>query len=160
MMQPQPKVTFVQPVVEEVIDTSSKVAQPEETKVGKKPKKNGGNKGLNRKALKNLIQQELQSQSKDIFREILKSPIEGLDLPKESVSGQATVHEGVRCDGCDTAPITGVRYKCSVCKDFDYCSNCEERLNHEHPFLKIKNPASVPEVMITILPEAFADEKT
>ena len=79
MMQPQPKVNFVQPVVEEVIDTSSKVAQQEETKVGKKPKKNGGNKGLNRKALKNLIQQELQSQSKDIFREILKSPIEGVD---------------------------------------------------------------------------------
>jgi len=157
-MQPQPSVS-VQPVIEEVINTSAKVIE-EETKEGKKGKKAGGNKGLNRKALKNLIQQELQTQSKDIFREILKSPIEGIEEPKEPVSKEPMVHEGIRCDGCDTVPVTGIRYKCSVCKDFDYCANCEERLSHEHPFLKIKNPANVPEVMITILPENYADEKT
>jgi hypothetical protein len=47
------------PVVEEMIDTSAKVVQPEETKVGKQGKKPAGGKGMNRKALKNLIQQEL-----------------------------------------------------------------------------------------------------
>jgi hypothetical protein len=116
---------------------------------------------MNRKALKNLIQQELQNQSKDIFREILKAPIEGVEESKDPAQMKPVIHEGVRCDGCDTIPISGVRYKCSVCKDFDYCSNCEERLAHEHPFLKIKDPANVPEVMITILPELEeADDKS
>lgn len=40
---------------------------------------------MNRKALKNLIQQELQDQSKNIFKEILKTPvIEGLQEEEES----------------------------------------------------------------------------
>lgn len=145
----------VQPVIEEVIDTSSKPQTVEDAQVGKKGKKPaGGNKGLNRKALKNLIQQELQTQSKDIFREILKAPIDGVEESKDPVPVKPPVHESCQCDGCDTKPIVGIRYKCSVCKNFDYCSNCEERLSHEHPFLKIRDPASVPEVMITILPEA------
>jgi hypothetical protein len=32
------------------------------------------------------------------------------------------VHRGVRCDGCETQDIAGVRYKCAVCDDFDLCS--------------------------------------
>lgn len=146
----------VQPRLEEIIDTTSaKVVNEEPT--GKKGKKTGcpkdGNKGMNRKALKNLIQAELQSQSKEIFREILKAPIDGVEESKDSAttSKKLTVHNSVECDGCGMAPISGIRYKCSVCKDFDYCSNCEERLTHDHPFLKIKSPENVPDVMITIL---------
>lgn len=152
-MQPQP---VSQPVVEEVINTASKPSEEEE-KVGvKKGKKPGCGKGMNRKALKNLIQQELEKQSKSIFQEILKQPIDGIEETKDPQDENAT-HQGVKCDGCETVPITGIRYKCAVCKDFDYCANCEERLAHEHPFLKIKNPSNVPDVMITILPEMFGE---
>lgn len=48
------------------------------------------------------------------------------------------VHENVRCDGCRAFPIRGIRYKCTMCKDFDYCEKCEETKDHAHPFLKIK----------------------
>jgi hypothetical protein len=44
----------------------------------------------------------------------------------------------INCDGCGEKPIFGVRYKCSVCKNFDYCPNCEDKLDHDHYFLKIK----------------------
>ena len=52
------------------------------------------------------------------------------------------VHYGVICDGCNKAPIVGCRYKCAVCKDFDYCEECEEKLSakHQHPFIKIYKP--------------------
>jgi len=30
------------------------------------------------------------------------------------------VHEA-SCDGCGLDDIEGIRYKCSVCPDFDYC---------------------------------------
>ena len=45
----------------------------------------------------------------------------------------------------------GIRYKCSICKDFDYCEICEERLGHEHPFLKIKKAGGAPDVMIAMV---------
>lgn len=60
-----------------------------------------------------------------------------------------SVHEGVICDGCNSKPIIGNRYKCSVCPDYDLCEKCEETTTHEHTFLKIKKPVklvSVPKV--------------
>jgi hypothetical protein len=37
-------------------------------------------------------------------------------------------------------PITGVRYKCKICPDFDLCSACEAKNVHpvDHPLLKLK----------------------
>jgi len=63
------------------------------------------------------------------------------------------VHSNVICDGCNVNPIKGIRYKCSVCKDFDYCGVCEDRLDHEHPFLKIRKAGGAPDVLITMLPD-------
>merc|ERR1719487_2677297 len=57
------------------------------------------------------------------------------------------------------APIVGDRYKCSVLKDFDYCSNCEEKLSHPHAMLKIKDPSQNPVMMVTVLPEETEKEK-
>ena len=60
--------------------------------------------------------------------------------PKPSSQEQANpvVHHRVQCDGCDTSPIVGVRYKCSVCPDFDFCENCEASKEHAHPFIKLR----------------------
>lgn len=49
---------------------------------------------------------------------------------------QVTVHRGVRCDGCNAAPIHGTRFKCLVCHDFDLCEACERR-GHDHPMLRL-----------------------
>jgi len=68
-------------------------------------------------------------------------------------------HTNVACDGCDVAPIVGPRYKCSVCKDFDFCKNCEERMDHPHAFLKINDPSQNPVMMVTVLPEETEKEK-
>lgn len=42
------------------------------------------------------------------------------------------------------SPIVGIRYKCTVNHDFDYCENCEETKEHPYPFLKIKTPRDAP----------------
>ncbi|GAA5906212.1 uncharacterized protein JCM6883_005477 [Sporobolomyces salmoneus] len=56
------------------------------------------------------------------------------------------VHHHVRCDGCQTSPIRGARFKCthSNCPDFDLCQNCEADPIPRHPLdhhlLKIRQP--------------------
>ncbi len=52
------------------------------------------------------------------------------------------IHKNVRCDGCKKYPIIGIRYKCTICHNFDYCEECEKKFNeeHNHPFLKIRKP--------------------
>jgi hypothetical protein len=49
-----------------------------------------------------------------------------------------SVHNGYTCDGCQTYPIVGVRYKCLVCRDFDFCESCEAMFgdDHKHPLIK------------------------
>ncbi|OAX81778.1 hypothetical protein ACJ72_03880 [Emergomyces africanus] len=59
-------------------------------------------------------------------------------------------HYGVICDGplCSAPPklayIRGVRYKCAVCHDTDFCGNCEAHPdnthNRTHPLIKFKTP--------------------
>jgi hypothetical protein len=60
------------------------------------------------------------------------------------------VHEGVSCDGCGMNPIRGLRYKCTIRKNFDYCATCEERQGSEHAFVKIRQPGGAPDVMIVV----------
>lgn len=62
-------------------------------------------------------------------------------------------HPGVACDGCGVHPIIGIRYKCSVCKNFDYCEVCEDRQAHDHPFIKIVKPENAPTAIITAVNE-------
>jgi len=49
-------------------------------------------------------------------------------------------HEGVKCDGCGVYPITGDRFKCMVCPQYDMCQKCEEKRLHEmnHPLVKLR----------------------
>jgi len=60
--------------------------------------------------------------------------------PLETSRIEPAVHEGYWCDGCDARPIKGIRYRCTVCHNFDFCEKCEVNIEHPHPFLKIKQP--------------------
>jgi peptidoglycan hydrolase-like protein with peptidoglycan-binding domain len=50
------------------------------------------------------------------------------------------VHTGITCDGCRQSPITGVRFKCRTCPDYDLCESCEAKNVHpaDHPMIKFK----------------------
>jgi len=53
-------------------------------------------------------------------------------------------HPGITCDACD-GPVRGIRYKCTVCPDFDLCENCEKKSLHgEHPMLRICDSTTLP----------------
>merc|ERR1712227_849270 len=54
------------------------------------------------------------------------------------------VHYGVTCDGCENKPVTGNRYKCVVCDDYDLCESCEVAGRHPgHNMIKITQPGYI-----------------
>ena len=59
--------------------------------------------------------------------------------PNKQYLQRGNIHSKVMCDGCGMLPITGWRYKCSICDNYDLCENCEERIGrkHDHPFIKL-----------------------
>jgi len=98
------------------------------------------------------VPQQMVQQTQQILQQILADPsisqfLQGFGVPPStstpSTSSQPTSeqHFGVVCDGCQGS-IFGVRFKCSVCPDYDLCTKCEEKKVHDesHPLLKINKP--------------------
>lgn len=52
-------------------------------------------------------------------------------------------HIDVLCNGCNLCPITGPRFKCKACENFNYCENCfYTQKGHRHCFNRITEPGS------------------
>jgi len=75
---------------------------------------------------------DLADMMKDYLRNNTQENVAESNVEKE-------VHQNCYCDGCQGS-IVGVRYRCSVCFDFDFCENCEATKEHAHLFLKIRHP--------------------
>lgn len=75
--------------------------------------------------------EELKSFIGDIIRSETAShfKVEGSKSP---------VWNGVECKVCQGEPITGIRYLCSECGDFNCCELCEVLLVHPHPMIKMR----------------------
>lgn len=59
------------------------------------------------------------------------------------MSEPQAVHNNIFCDACNVSPIIGIRYKCKVLKDFDYCSQCHATIPHPHDFEAISEPLAM-----------------
>ena len=64
-------------------------------------------------------------------------------IAEEQARKEGYVHRGVTCNGCNTLPIRGIRYRCTNCADFDLCELCEAQQIHDrtHLFYKVRIPA-------------------
>ena len=143
-------------------ESMSEDSDQEETQAkgkGKKQKKDKNMGGLPRKCFKKLIKKELDKQCTNIFNDLMNCKELGESEQQINSGEQPVIHNRVECDGCGVAPIVGVRYKCSVCKNFDFCQMCEERRGHEHAFLKIYKPEQAPKAMFTVIDENIPNAK-
>lgn len=98
------------------------------------------------------VSNQIDSSSKAASYKAVPSDLNESMYPNEQ-------HTSVQCDGCGVNPIIGVRYKCSICKDFDFCQKCEETTDHPHAFLKIKKAGTAPKTIFTVIDERMEDVK-
>ncbi|CAF1237078.1 unnamed protein product [Adineta steineri] len=92
-----------------------------------------------------------QKEYEDVLKKCLKTPP---PLPPRFTTAtnrpvsQMPNHNAI-CDVCGCHPIVGVRYKCSVCDDYDLCSKCIESNPNQkghrdtHALTPIKQPSQV-----------------
>ena len=70
------------------------------------------------------------------------------------------VHPGTRCDSCERSPITGTRYKCANCSNYDLCEQCEaqrDKVKHNEYHLFLQIPKPLPLYPSATLPKPTAD---
>merc|ERR1739842_109072 len=70
-----------------------------------------------------------------LYKFVIRMVTEGYSSEK-----QVNIHPGITCDSCQ-GKVSGFRYKCLVCEDFDLCKACEfSGLHPEHSVIRISNP--------------------
>ena len=69
-----------------------------------------------------------------------------LELKGRAIDVGSVIHKTITCDVCNQSGLYCHRYKCSVCKDYDLCSDCyfdkKVSKNHTiaHPMILIDTP--------------------
>lgn len=102
--------------------------------------------------LKKMLPSIISQIKSDITQEIKeKSKMSNSQNKSSQLSSNLVIHNRVNCDGCGQKGIVGIRYKCAVCPDFDFCSKCEATIEHDHPFLKIKTLKQTPIKIMVII---------
>mmetsp|Transcript_49548 Transcript_49548/g.106022 ORF Transcript_49548/g.106022 Transcript_49548/m.106022 type:complete len:446 (+) Transcript_49548:116-1453(+) len=96
--------------------------------------------------VRSKIVQDLAQVLTPLIQQDLCSPTDGAE--HLSAGSGRLVHHGFTCDGCQTSPIEGPRYRCTVCDDYDLCGACfvkkEEIHTEGHDFRSIVCPEGFP----------------
>ena len=95
--------------------------------------------------LKNEIKY-LKSEEENNKKIIAKLEKENSELKAEKKLVESsicnTVHTNIKCEHCFSNPIKGIRYKCSICNNYNLCQQCHEKNSetgsHQHFFYAIK----------------------
>ena len=71
------------------------------------------------------------------------------DISKKLNINSSNIHPGIFCSNCGMKNIIGIRYKCTMCPNFNLCENCEANTEHDdtHVLLKIKEPISSEKIL-------------
>ena len=95
-------------------------------------------------AMAALVRQEVQEYCYQSFKKMFTDKIHEKREEQDKYE-----HKGIACDGCDADPIVGIRYKCSVRHDTDFCQKCERSGKAgDYPLLKIRNSNQAPAKLI------------
>jgi len=70
--------------------------------------------------------------SSNLATSSLSSVDQDMDRLHNGDDKKTHIHPGVKCHTCGTDPICGLRFKCSICEDYDECENCLKDVKTSH----------------------------
>lgn len=70
-----------------------------------------------------------------------------------------SIHDGTECKECSICPITGIRFKCIACPEYNLCELCEEITEHQHAMMKLKFPIKSPCPLQGCIPKVLPCQK-
>ena len=94
----------------------------------------------------NIEEKELTEEEKikENIRSLVQSKLKTLEnnIINEVINNEYPIHKGIICNECRINDIKGIRYKCTICLNYNLCERCEQNTNHDenHIFLKIRKP--------------------
>lgn len=94
-----------------------------------------------KKNLENKLDKKFTRLKEVIVNKMVTKYEQSLNSNSDINQSAVQIHRNVTCDGCKLYPLTGIRYKCTVCPNYDLCEKCEGTIEHNHIFLKIKKPS-------------------
>ena len=110
---------------------------------------------LNQQVIDKYVNQfeDLEQKRETDYNEMSKIMISNVEKNEEIFfSNIKTKHHGIKCNQCNQNPIIGYRFKCSICKNYNLCSQCEEKnletQEHPHNFIKIRAEEKKEEIEI------------
>lgn len=83
-------------------------------------------------ALQEVVEKSLKGTLQNIVAQQAQQAAEEAQQAAEEAT-ETEIHPHVVCDGCEQDPLTGRRYKCSDCRDFDLCESCYKKRDRLHP---------------------------
>lgn len=96
--------------------------------------------------IKELVRNKMKDLEDNIVQDIYKSIKTQMNLNEEKynieLNQNELIHKDIKCNQCNEENIKGIRYKCLQCQNFNLCSNCEAKNEHDpnHIFIKIRKP--------------------
>lgn len=95
--------------------------------------------------VEDILKEKLSAKNKDKIVTTNKTKQELVEHDQKKIATVNTLknddtHYSTFCDCC-FGPVSGFRYKCLICVDYDLCKNCEKNIHHtQHPMLRIPSP--------------------
>ena len=119
--------------------------------IGKKDDEINKIKNIYENKINNIKEKEVEQKLSKIYIECLK-PVQESEINIQKINDNNeintsisnisrisqcnTIHNEIKCDGCGICPITGYRYKCLECPNYNLCDQCEKSVSHEHNFIR------------------------
>lgn len=116
--------------------------QEEEKKLTKKVEKKSEKLSKSKQAeLEKIVDSTADKMKEKIDSDIISVKKNVTDIIGKKLVKIENINKPVafKCNGCEKK-IKDIRYQCTICDNFHYCTDCEEKYfeSHQHPFLKLR----------------------
>eukprot|EP01017_Pseudomicrothorax_dubius_P046787 TRINITY_DN8291_c0_g1_i7.p1 TRINITY_DN8291_c0_g1~~TRINITY_DN8291_c0_g1_i7.p1 ORF type:complete len:240 (-),score=12.13 TRINITY_DN8291_c0_g1_i7:82-801(-) len=85
----------------------------------------------------------------DLCSNCFPSPGHALHSFVAIVTSPFEVNLSYNCDGCRSSipKAPDVRYRCTICPNFDFCEKCMKNNHHPHSFIRVKSVTHPPAIL-------------